>query len=71
MPERQIGDIVCYKKESLLITYIITIYNYYTMKTLTESRLYLSSELEKNIHLADSVNILIFDEENILEQVTF
>jgi Fe-S cluster assembly scaffold protein SufB len=41
------------------------------MKTLTESRLYLSSELERNMHLADGVNILIFDEENILEQVTF
>ncbi|MCH8518591.1 SufD family Fe-S cluster assembly protein [Candidatus Gracilibacteria bacterium] len=41
------------------------------MKTLTESRLYLSNELEINIHLADGVEVLIFDEKNILEKVTF
>ena len=41
------------------------------MKVLTESRLYLSSELEMNIHLADGINVLIFDEKNILEKVTF
>jgi hypothetical protein len=41
------------------------------MKILTESRLYSTTELEKNIHLADGVQVLIFDEANILEQVTF
>jgi len=41
------------------------------MKTLTESRLYMTRELEKNIHLADGVQVLIFDEGDTLEQVTF
>lgn len=41
------------------------------MKTLIESRLYTTKELEKNLHLADGVQVLIFDEANILEQVTF
>ena len=41
------------------------------MKTLTQSRLYTTDELEKNLHLADGVEVLIFDEANILEQVTF
>jgi hypothetical protein len=41
------------------------------MKILTESRLYTTDELEKNLHLADGVEVLIFDEANILEQVTF
>ncbi len=41
------------------------------MKTLTESQLYTTKELEKNIHLADGIQVLIFDETNILEQVTF
>ena len=41
------------------------------MKTLSESRLYTTSELEKNIHLADGVEVLIYDEGNLLETVTF
>lgn len=41
------------------------------MKTLTESRLYTAKELEKNLHIADGVEVLLFDEANILEQVTF
>ena len=41
------------------------------MKILNESRLYLSAELEKNLHIADWVDALIFDEDNILEKVTF
>lgn len=41
------------------------------MKILSDSRLYVSQELEKIIHLADGVEALIFDESNILEQVTF
>ena len=41
------------------------------MKIFTESRLYTTSELEKNIHLADGVEVLIYDEGNILETVTF
>lgn len=41
------------------------------MKILTESRLYMSSELEAHIHLADGVEVLLFDEGAILEKVTF
>lgn len=41
------------------------------MKTLTESRLYMSSELEAHINLADGVEVLLFDEDTTLEKVTF
>ena len=41
------------------------------MKILTDSRIYKSQELETHIHLADGVQVLIFDETNMLEQVTF
>lgn len=41
------------------------------MKILNENKLYQSSELEKNMHIADGVSVLLFDEANILEQVTF
>jgi SUF system FeS cluster assembly, SufBD len=41
------------------------------MLQLTENRLYRTSELEKQIHIADGVSALIFDEENILQTVTF
>ena len=35
------------------------------MKTLTESRLYITNELEKHLHLADGIQVLIFDEIDI------
>lgn len=38
---------------------------------ITESRLYTSSELETEIHIADGVSAMIYDENNILEKVTF
>lgn len=41
------------------------------MKILTESWLYTTPELQTHIHLADGVEVLIFDEINVLEQVTF
>lgn len=38
---------------------------------LTENKLYTSSDLEKEIHIADGVSAMIYDEENVLETVTF
>jgi Fe-S cluster assembly scaffold protein SufB len=38
---------------------------------LTENKLYLSKDLEKNIHIAEGVHAMIFDTEDILQQVTF
>jgi len=38
---------------------------------LTEDKLYTSTDLEKNIHIADGVSALIYDEGNILENITF
>lgn len=38
---------------------------------LTENKLYMSKDLEKELHIADGVSVMIYDEENILEQVTF
>lgn len=38
---------------------------------LTENKLYMSGDLEKEIHIADGVQVLIYDEQNILETVTF
>ena len=36
-----------------------------------ENRLYLSSELADEVHIADGISAIIFDEENILRKVTF
>lgn len=41
------------------------------MKILSENRLYMSYELEKEIHIADNAKVLMYDEKNILEKVTF
>lgn len=38
---------------------------------ITHSRLYMSDELEKEIHIASGVHALIYDEADILEKVTF
>ena len=38
---------------------------------LTENKLYTAADLEKEVHIADGVEAMIFDEENILETVTF
>lgn len=38
---------------------------------LTENKLYTSSDLQKNIHIEAGVSAMIYDEENILENVTF
>lgn len=38
---------------------------------LTENKLYTSKDLEKEIHIADGVSAMIYDEANILETVTF
>jgi len=38
---------------------------------LTENKLYTSTDLQKDIHIQDGVSALIYDEENILENVTF
>lgn len=38
---------------------------------LTENKLYTSKDLEKEIHISDGVKVYIYDEENILETVTF
>jgi len=38
---------------------------------LTENRLYTSQELKPEIHIADNASVLIYDEENILEKVSF
>jgi len=41
------------------------------MKTLTENKLYSSNELESEIHIADGVSAMIYDEADILRKVTF
>ncbi len=41
------------------------------MKILSENRLYMSDELEQEIHIADGAKVLVYDEKNILEKVTF
>ena len=38
---------------------------------LTENKLYTSSDLQKDIHIEAGVSAMIYDEENILENVTF
>lgn len=38
---------------------------------LTENKLYTSKDLQANIHIADGSSVMVFDEENILETVTF
>lgn len=41
------------------------------MKTLTENKLYMSSDIESHVHIADGVSAQIYDEADTLEQVTF
>lgn len=41
------------------------------MKTLTENKLYMTQELESEIHLADGVTAMIYDEADVLQKVTF
>jgi len=41
------------------------------MKTLTENKLYMSSDLEDEIHIADGVSAMVYDEGNTLTKVTF
>lgn len=41
------------------------------MKELKEKKIYTSSELERELHIADDAEVLIYDFENILETVTF
>jgi hypothetical protein len=41
------------------------------MKILNESKLYQDWAFDTHLHIADGVEVLIFDETNILEQVTF
>lgn len=38
---------------------------------ITENRLYISSELEREIHIAEGVEAIIFDDADILESVSF
>lgn len=38
---------------------------------LTENKLYMSSELESEVHIADGVSAMIYDESDILTKVTF
>jgi hypothetical protein len=41
------------------------------MKTLTENRLYITSELSQEMHIADGVAAMIYDEADVLQKVTF
>jgi Fe-S cluster assembly scaffold protein SufB len=41
------------------------------MMQISENRLYTSSELEKEVHIESGISAMIFDDGNILEQVTF
>jgi hypothetical protein len=41
------------------------------MKTLTENRLYTLADLESEIHIADGVSAMIYDEANLMTKVTF
>lgn len=41
------------------------------MKTLTENILYTATDLESEMHIADGVSVLIYDEADILQKVTF
>lgn len=38
---------------------------------LTENKLYMSNDLESEVHIADGVSAMIYDEADILEKVTF
>ncbi len=38
---------------------------------LTENKLYTSTDLQAEIHIADSVSVMIHDEADILTKVTF
>jgi len=53
----------------ILVTWLRGQYVY--MKNLTESKIYRSSELAAEVHIADGVSVLIFDEDDILQKVTF
>lgn len=41
------------------------------MKTLTENRLYTTSEIESELHIADGVSLMIYDEADVLTKITF
>jgi hypothetical protein len=41
------------------------------MQQLEESKIYRSSELAAEVHIADGVSVLVFDEDDILQKVTF
>lgn len=41
------------------------------MKTLTENKLYMTEELSAEIHIADGVSAMIYDEASVLQKVTF
>jgi len=38
---------------------------------ITENKLYMTQDLSSDMHIADGVNALIYDEENVLRKVTF
>jgi hypothetical protein len=38
---------------------------------ITESRLFMSEELKTEIHIEDGISAMIYDEDNVLEKVTF
>jgi hypothetical protein len=38
---------------------------------LTENKIYMSDELCSEVHIAEGASVMIFDEANILEKVTF
>lgn len=41
------------------------------MKILTENKLYITTELAEEVHIADWVSVVIFDDEALLQKVTF
>jgi hypothetical protein len=41
------------------------------MKTLTENKLYTLTDIEAELHIADGVSVMIYDEANLLTKVTF
>ncbi len=43
----------------------------YTTMNLTENKLYFSQDLEAEIHIEDGVEAMIYDEQDILQRVTF
>jgi hypothetical protein len=41
------------------------------MKTLTENRLYSANEIESEMHIADGISAMIYDESDVLKKITF